>query len=155
MAFCTKCGKELIEGEKCSCRKNNFTINGINTIRNTFNNSGNQINFLERNKNIVPDCVSADDGEKTIKQYKLAKLRSKIRGQYAEGRLQVTNKRLLFRAAGVSTLGKTIVQQEFAINDIAGVEVQKGIHVLAGLKEEMLSGAPQTVSPAHGGVGCT
>ena len=38
-------------------------------------------------------------------------------------------------------------------NRHGGVEVQKGIHVLAGLKEEMRLGVPQKVRAAHGGVG--
>ena len=120
--FCTKCGKPLDENGKCNCVQQSF----ITKLKAVFGRTTEQIDFLERNKAIVPNCVKPDEGEQTIKQYKLAKLRSKIRGQYAEGRLQITNKRLLFRAAGVSSLGKTTVQHEFNINDISGVDIQKG-----------------------------
>lgn len=120
--FCTKCGKPLDENGKCNCSQQE----AISKIKGAFGRTADQINFLERDKKIVPDCVMADDGETPIKQYKVARLRSKIRGQYAEGRLQITNKRLLFRAAGTSNLGKTIAQQEFDVNKISGIDIKKG-----------------------------
>ena len=126
MSFCTRCGKELADGEKCSCKKTKILSNVFESIKSGFITFGKDLDLLERNKSVVPDVVSLDDGETPIKQYKLARFRSKIRGQYAEGRLQITNKRLLFRAPGFSSLGKTIIQQEFDINEISGVEVQKG-----------------------------
>lgn len=121
--FCTKCGKKLLEGETCECRKNSILYKLKSILH--IDESKNSI-ILEQNKKIVPDSIKADEGEIPIKQYRLAKLRSKIRGQYAIGRLQVTNKRIIFRAAGISSIGKTITQQEFAINEIAGVDIQKG-----------------------------
>lgn len=127
--FCTRCGKELAEGEVCDCSK----ISIFSTLKSLFSNgiptTSENSKFLERGKKIVPDSVHPDDSEIPIRQYRFARLRSRFRGQYAEGRLQITNKRLLFRATGISTLGKTIDQQEFAIDEIAGVEIKKSNRV--------------------------
>ena len=78
----------------------------------------------ERNKKIVPECTDANDGEIPVKQYNLAKLRSRITFSKAEGRLQITNKRIIFRATGRSIIGKTVLHEEFKINEIAGVEIR-------------------------------
>lgn len=123
--FCTKCGKELKEGEPCSCKGNNLFQKVILLFRNKSNESTTDPIIMERDKKIVPDSIKADYGEIPIKQYKFAKLRSKLRGQHAEGRLQITNKRLIFRATGLSTLGKIITQEEFDVSKISGVAIKK------------------------------
>lgn len=173
MAFCTKCGRQLADGELCNCpgavaARNNGIKNApvskqINSAQQTFNpapngfgtssNTGSSMNFnsdgikgkandffvnlgvadseqqslgiFERNKKIVPDCVSKHDGEIPIKQYDIAKLRTRSAFARAEGRLQVTNKRILFRAAGKSIRGKTTLQEEFEIDKVTGVEIRK------------------------------
>lgn len=80
------------------------------------------LDSFERNKLIVPDVIDANDGEIPIKQYEVAKLRSRIILSKAEGRLQITNKRLIFRAAGHSVMGKVTLHEEFKIDEIAGIE---------------------------------
>ena len=79
----------------------------------------------ERGQSIVPDNLSANANEKPIRQYTLAVLRSQLQFRRAEARLQVTNKRLLFRATGRSRRGKTTLQHEFDINRICGVEIHQ------------------------------
>ena len=133
MRYCTNCGKQLNDGENCDCKKGvaakiDFVTTGIQKMTG-IDVSDADINIYERDMNIVPDSISANDGEVPIKQYNLAILRSRLRGQRAEGRLQVTNKRLLFRANGTSLLGKTNLQYEFNISEIAGIEVKKAIRV--------------------------
>ncbi len=91
------------------------------------------IDVYEHNKKIVPDCIKANDGEIPIKQYNFAILRTRIALEKAEGRLQVTNKRLLFRATGRSLMGRTELHEEFNISEIAGVEVRNR-HVFSFLK---------------------
>lgn len=76
----------------------------------------------ERGKKIVPECICANDGEIPVKQYNIAKLRTRLTLAKAEGRLQVTNKRLIFRATGRSIMGRVSLHEEFKINEIAGVE---------------------------------
>ena len=79
-------------------------------------------NVYERGMKIVPDCISADEGEIPIRQYVVAKLRTLHKLNWAEGRLQITNKRVIFRAPGHALMGRTVLQHEFAIDEIAGVE---------------------------------
>ena len=88
----------------------------------------NATDTYEEGLQIVPDCVSANEGEIPVKQYKVAKLRSRVIGiPYATaiGRIQVTNKRVLFRAPGRSIGGRTTLQHEFAIEEIAGMEARR------------------------------
>ncbi len=79
----------------------------------------------ERGTQIVPDNLPLNEGEVPIRQYNVAVLRSRLKLERAEGRLQVTNKRLLFRATGRSVRGKTTLQHEFALDDIKGFEIRK------------------------------
>ncbi len=79
----------------------------------------------ERNVPIVPDCVPQEDNEIVIKQYNFAKLRTRLKLMKAEGRIMVTNKRVLFRAAGTSLRGNVVQEHQYDIGDIAGVEIHK------------------------------
>lgn len=79
----------------------------------------------ERGMQIVPENLSANEGEKPIRQYDVAVLRTRAKLARAEGRLQVTNKRLIFRATGRSIRGKTTLQHEFALDDLKGFEIHK------------------------------
>ena len=79
----------------------------------------------ERGMQIVPDNLALNEGEVPIRQYDVAVLRSRLKLERAEGRLQVTNKRLLFRATGRSVRGKTTLQHEFALDDMKGFEIHK------------------------------
>lgn len=139
--FCTKCGKSLNEGEVCSCQSSNTVFsndeNSINVDVTAIKDNATKLykllgdsvesnNAFEKGKQIVPDCVCSNDGEIPIKQYDFAKLKSLFGLSFADGRLQVTNKRLIIRAAGLAPTGKTTFHQEFNINDIAGIEIKKG-----------------------------
>lgn len=155
MAFCTKCGRPLADGEICDCQKQQAAPNeqgGFNPYGNpqpeksiqsdsenvvinidkdkmkqNLNNAvdklqtgvGKGVNMVNETRNklessdafehglkIVPDCISANDGEIPIKQYDFAKLRTRFMLEKSYGRLQITNKRVIFRAAGRSPLGK-------------------------------------------------
>lgn len=135
----------------------NFVIN-INTDKIKENISGaldkigagsadeNGTDIYERGKLIVPDCIKANDGEVPIKQYDFAKLRTRIALARAEGRLQVTNKRVLFRATGRSIMGRTTLHEEFEIDEIAGVEIRNRydfsiLSLIGGILLTALSGA--------------
>lgn len=140
--FCKYCGEKLNDAEICTChqaqkeqkqvkqteQEQNSGLTGIvdaikekiglQTVRS-------KMECFEKEKKIVPDCIVPDDGEIPIRQYHIASLRTILKGMYAEGRLQVTNKRVLFRAAGISLLGTTELQHEFAIEEIAGIEIRR------------------------------
>jgi len=84
----------------------------------------NSTDTYERGMDIVPQCISATQNEIPIKQYNVAVLRNLLKFERAEGRVQVTNKRVIFRAAGRSIGGRTTLQHEFAIEEIAGIEAK-------------------------------
>ncbi len=78
---------------------------------------------FEKDLKIVDTCIVPTEREIPIRQYKIAKLRTPFLKK-AFGRLQVTNKRVIFRAAGKSFLGPIITEKEFAIEELSGVEVK-------------------------------
>ncbi len=83
---------------------------------------------FEKGKSIIPECVEANEGEIPVKQYEVAKMRNRflfIPTTQAIGRMQVTNKRVIFRAPGRCLAGRTTLQHEFAIDEIAGVEARR------------------------------
>ncbi len=85
--------------------------------------------YYEQEKQILGSLVLPQEGEVAVKQYKLARLRSRFAWfsyKKALGKLQITNKRLIFRSSGKSIGGKDAAQQEFDINDVSGVEIHKG-----------------------------
>jgi len=85
----------------------------------------NATDAYERGMRIVPDNIRTSENEFAVKQYNVAVLRNMFKFERAEGRMQVTNKRVVFRAAGRSVGGRTTLQHEFAINEIAGIEARK------------------------------
>ena len=133
--FCKNCGRALADGEVCNC-KPTFTVAGAKEIASGILKKigktmglalGDEhiLNPYERGQQIVADSVTSDAGEIPVKQYDLATLRSRILFKRAEGRLQVTNKRVIFRATGISLTGNTTLQHEFAVPEIAGIEIKK------------------------------
>lgn len=80
----------------------------------------------ENDCRIVPDNLRPNDGEIPIRQYKFAVLRTRIMFMKAKGRLQITNKRLIFRAPGRSLAGRTLFQNEFDVMEIHGLRLQRG-----------------------------
>ena len=135
--YCVKCGRKLPDGAICPCRirrgvpqqeggqpaqsgvsfQNILRLNDPDYDRNT--------DYYERGKQIVPDLVAPCENEIPIRQYHVVDIRSRLQGLWAEGRIMVTNKRLLFRATGRSVRGKTTLQHEFALDDMKGFEIHK------------------------------
>jgi hypothetical protein len=128
MKVCEDCKAVLDDEEVCSCAtnpkkkiklKNPLRYRtGFGDIRQTSQE------IYETGMLIVPECISPDEGEIPVKQYNIAILRNLLRGERAEGRVQITNKRVIFRATGNSIVGKTTLQQEFAISEIGGIEAR-------------------------------
>jgi len=132
--FCTQCGKPLEEGQICDC---SAKVENVEKIEKPFKkvkfkaeNSAEkkerrEADIYERGQRIIPDNVMPNKGEISVRQYDIAILRSRSKFTRAEGRLQITNKRLMFRAAGRSLMGRTTLYHEFAIEDIAGLEIRR------------------------------
>lgn len=150
--YCRFCGKNLVDG-KCDCKgfQNDMAYNTQQKVKEPFliphfhldfksfsgfmtslrNQSGIGENFsdskdpFEYNIPIVPNCIDAEENEVVVKQYNIAKLRTRLKGMKAEGRLQVTNRRILFRAAGTSLTGNILQEHQFNLDEIGGVEIHK------------------------------
>lgn len=137
MAYCSRCGRPIADGEICVCSRPKKTLN-VNDVRQftaKFKNKmgigtpeSNSMGVYERGRKIVPECIATNENEIPIKQYDLAILRTRAVFQRAEGRLQVTNQRLIFRATGRSLVGPLSQQYEFSISDLAGVEIRTDYH---------------------------
>ena len=147
--FCKYCGSELDENGKClnkDCPSNtekkdefekkenkifNSTFNGsfgFETPKESFKKnllSYKQNMMAESGKLIVPECINPDENEVSIKQYDVVRLQTLLSGAFAEGRLQITNKRVIFRAHGASLNGSTVIQNEFSIDEVGGIEFRK------------------------------
>lgn len=152
--FCTKCGRPLQDGEICECMKSapqqkegiNIQLNiDSGTLSDVWENmkvktgmslpKDNMSSAFEEGLNIIPDCVKPNEGEIPIRQYTIAELKNKIMGftfAKAVGRIQVTNKRVIFRAPGWCLTGRTTLQQEFVIDEIGGVEARREYMFNAG-----------------------
>lgn len=78
----------------------------------------------ERNKKIVPDLIQPCGQEISIRQYDLCCCRSLLRGLWQEGKMQVTNKRVLFRLSGRNWVGKVQTSVEFSLDEIAGMDIR-------------------------------
>lgn len=139
--YCVKCGRKLPDGAICPCR-----IQGGNTPWKSFQGNHGKVgisfwnllgirdvdydkgqDYYERGKWIVPDLIASCEDEVPVKQYHIADLRSRVQGLWAEGRLMVTNKRILFRASGRSFFGRTQVESEYSMDEISGVNISRGI----------------------------
>lgn len=136
--YCTRCGKPL---EECTCNRTSTNTNATDLLQ--ANMSGlaklktrmgigepetNAVPNYERGMKIIPDCVKPSEGEIPVKQYTVAELRNRLLGitiGKAEGRIEVTNKRVIFRALGKCISGRMTLQEEFAIDEIAGIEVRR------------------------------
>ncbi len=135
--FCPGCGKPLLEGEVCSCTRGTSGINlgsagtVLESMKNRMGIGNPELNkgdAFESNKLNTPDCIKSNEGEIPVKQYTVATLRNRILGipyTKAIGKLQVTNKRIIFRAPGRCLAGRTTLQQELAIDEVTGLEARR------------------------------
>ncbi len=134
--YCRHCGAKLDPEQKHECPKLQIwaTIKKVffrlvNYLTNDDNIEANT-DYYERGKAIIPECVRPEDGEVTVKQYDLAVLRTRHKLTRAEGKMQITNKRIIFRGTGRSPAGKTVFQSEFAMDKIDGVEIRRDYRFL-------------------------
>lgn len=154
MKYCRFCGKELVE-DQCDClefRRANapeggkrrlfrdpllipsFKVNvksvsgfisSIRDLSGMSEASSSAGDPFEYNVPIVPDCIEPEKDEVVVKQYNIARLRTRLKFMKAEGRLMVTTHRLLFRAAGTSLTGNLLQEHQYKLDDISGVELHK------------------------------
>ena len=150
MAFCKYCGEEIFENipHECERKPQQKTTPKINTnlnvnphqIKNLLTGLvqrvgilDSKLDYYEKDMQIVPDSIALEDGEIPVKQYAhLATMQTKIKLTRAHGRLQITNKRVLFRANGSSPAGKTVCQQIFDLDKLDGIEIRKDFRFRLG-----------------------
>lgn len=136
--YCVKCGRKLPDGAICPCRIRRGTrqeggqssqsgVSFQNILRMNDPDYDRNADYYEREKQIVPDLVAPCENEIPIKQYHVVDIRSRLQGLWAEGRIMVTNKRLLFRASGRSFIGRTRVEQEYELDEISGINISHGV----------------------------
>lgn len=118
-----------IDTEKLKNKLNDKKISfweymGLNEAEQTDNSDP-----YERGLRIVPDIVKPCDGEVPIKQYNVGKFRSFFSFKWAEARIQVTNKRVIFRCSGKSPFGKDFTQSEHSIEELVGLNFSKGVRL--------------------------
>lgn len=128
--FCTKCGNPIGE---CTCaatrapaKKSNFmTIRDFFGVRESDNHLS-TADCFERDKEIAPDLIKLSEGEYPIKQFEVGRVRSRSTFSWGYTRIQVTNKRLIQRTVGRSVIGKDIGYNEYAIDDVIGINYTRG-----------------------------
>lgn len=139
MPYCKYCGKKLEEGEVCGCRGSLPKQESPDTEEYfTFKIDSKKIKderekeftaapggAYERHMPVVDQCIVPTEEEIPVRQYDMAILRTIFPYKRAEGRLQVTNKRVIFRATGKSWLGTHFLENEFALSEIGGIELKK------------------------------
>ena len=87
-----------------------------------------KLDAYERGASIVPDSVIPSEGEVPVRQYEVCRMRDRFLGietAKAIGRLQVTTRRVIFRAPGRGMNGRLLVQHEFDVNDVVGMEASR------------------------------
>lgn len=77
----------------------------------------------ENNLLVVDQCIVPTEQEIPIRQYNIARLSTPL-WKKAYGRLQVTNKRVVFRSTGKSLAGPIMIENEFSLEELGGVEIK-------------------------------
>jgi len=134
MSFCTQCGTQLLEGRACECTevKQFCTECGVKISDGSCTCAARPVSEPEYDyENTVADEV-------TVRQYNIAELRNRIRATCAIGHIQVTNKRVIFKAEGRKYSRRVAVHREFALSEIVGVNGVNGYrfsvpHLMTGL----------------------
>jgi hypothetical protein len=94
---------------------------------------------------LLRDHLTPAEGETAVRSYHCTSLSSRLLSLKAEGHLTVTNKRVVFYAAGSSYGGKSVLHSEVPIADVSGINSYKGTyfslsHLLAALVVSFILG---------------
>ena len=120
--LCGQCGRSV---SNCICETRDFSLEKFKYRLGIGIPENEEILSYERGQKIVPENIEQNEGETPVRQYDIALLRTPWKRMSAEGRIQVTNKRMIFRATGRSNMGRTTLHHEFNLAEIAGVEVRR------------------------------
>lgn len=103
------------------------TANEIkNTIKHSVNDISKKFNTkFDLPKRLMPEMVKECEEEKHVKQYNFMRMSLPIAGYNANGLLQVTNKRIIYKTYGSSIMGNEHTHSEISIDDVAGISIEK------------------------------
>jgi hypothetical protein len=124
--FCTTCGNPI---EQCTCAPAASGAGAaiMNTGLSRVFGSKKHADPEEGLK-IVPELIEPCEAEIPIRQYETATTVDARNGTVAM-RVQVTNKRILFRGSGMNFYGPIKMHKEFALDDIVGFDLTVGTHL--------------------------
>ena len=113
--------------KKETVEKVKTTVSGIRETvaanADVFNGAKNGGAVYENDLLVVDQCVVPTEQEIPIRQYNIARLSTPL-WKKAYGRLQVTNKRLVFRSTGKSLAGPVMIENEFSLEELGGIEIK-------------------------------
>lgn len=75
---------------------------------------------------LLAGSVTPAEGESTVRTYHCTFYREKSLGLKEGGFLGITNKRVIFQAAGETNAGRSLIQSEVPIADVSGINSFKG-----------------------------
>lgn len=95
---------------------------------------------------LLRENISPAEAESSVRTYVCTYYKSRLLGLEATGYLAVTNKRVIFQAAGTSNAGSSVIQSEVPIEDVSGISSYKGTyfsigHLLAAFVVSVVGGA--------------
>lgn len=126
---CSKCGKEVTGNNKfCMyCGAEIKQSEPVNTYQSQYQSQQQQSTYTTRTKYEDPSMPNLSDGEYKITSY----LCSQLKFPKCEGRVTVTNKRLIFHGVGGGFSDNRIVQ-EVGIQEVRGISSYYGLHIYWG-----------------------
>ncbi|HUM85243.1 MAG TPA: hypothetical protein PLN48_16010 [Lachnospiraceae bacterium] len=77
-------------------------------------------------ESIVGNIIAPAENEVPVRQYDIARYRYYLRMLFAQGQLEVTNKRIIYRVTGTSFFGPILYHNEYDINHISGINIESG-----------------------------
>lgn len=81
---------------------------------------------------LLREKISPAEAECSVRTYVCTYYKSRLLGLEATGYLAVTNKRVIFQAAGTSNAGSSVIQSEVPIEDVSGISSYKGTYFSIG-----------------------
>ncbi len=105
--------------------------------------------YQEANKDLLAGSVTPAEGESTVRTYHCTYYREKSLGLKEGGFLGITNKRVIFQAAGETKAGRSVIQSEVPIADVSGINSFKGnyFNIFAFLGALILAAMAITLVP--------
>lgn len=93
--------------------------------------------------------VTPAEGESTVRTYHCTYYRENSLGFTSGGFLGITNKRVIFQAAGNTPTGRSLIQSEVPVADVSGINSFKGTYLdfFALLGSLFLAGLAMTLIP--------